>query len=174
MSFCTVRPFGDKAGLLRHGREVHGVQTHGGPAPDFRCSVAGCKRGHQGFSRQWNLNQHYRRVHERPDHSTDSPKALVRADAAGESKYPSDVDGDGSTESTPLILEQSGEIIGQASDDPGMFSGQQSRYRQNNAPLLVLQAELDSLKAKRQDTVSQLDTDISALEAALSVLRRDS
>ncbi len=113
-------------------------------------------------------------MHERSDHSADSPTAPVRADAAGKSKYPSDVDSDGSRESTSRILEQSGEIIGQASDDPGMFSGQQFRNRRNSAPLQVLQTELDSLKAQRQDTVSRLDTDISALEAALLVLRRDS
>ena len=27
---CNVKPFGDKAGLIRHSREVHGAQAEGG------------------------------------------------------------------------------------------------------------------------------------------------
>lgn len=60
---CAIKPSGDKAGLIRHGREVHGVQAEGGPVSEFFCLIAGCKRGRNSFSRRYNPDQHYRRTH---------------------------------------------------------------------------------------------------------------
>lgn len=99
----------------------------------------------------------------------------MEADAEGKTNYSSDIDMDGSTESTPRALAIGGETMGQAyHDQPSVASGQRSPNRQNSAPLQVLQAELDSLKAQKLESVSRLDEAISTLEAAVAVLQRGS
>ena len=60
---CHVRPFGDRAGLLRHTREVHKLDSRGGPTRKYNCPEPSCTRHTKGFGRQWNMAQHFRRAH---------------------------------------------------------------------------------------------------------------
>lgn len=48
---CNSINFGDKAGLLRHQRERHGVANH-------FCSIPLCTRNRRGFARKRNLDSH--------------------------------------------------------------------------------------------------------------------
>ncbi|RDW77157.1 hypothetical protein BP6252_05210 [Coleophoma cylindrospora] len=56
---CKHTRFGDKGGLDRHSREVHGSQTH-------CCPVTSCKRHVRGFPRKYNLFEHQKRCHSSP------------------------------------------------------------------------------------------------------------
>ena len=51
---CKHTRFGDKSGLDRHNREVHGSQTH-------CCPITSCKRHVRGFPRKYNLFEHQKR-----------------------------------------------------------------------------------------------------------------
>jgi hypothetical protein len=53
---CKHTRFGDKGGLDRHNREVHGSQTH-------CCPITSCKRHVRGFPRKYNLFEHQKRCH---------------------------------------------------------------------------------------------------------------
>jgi hypothetical protein len=53
---CKHTRFGDKSGLDRHNREVHGSQTH-------FCPITSCKRHVRGFPRKYNLFEHQKRCH---------------------------------------------------------------------------------------------------------------
>jgi hypothetical protein len=55
-SSCNYRRFGDKAGLTRHLREVHGTEVH-------YCLFVLCNRNSRGFPRKYNLIQHQKRCH---------------------------------------------------------------------------------------------------------------
>ncbi|RDW64094.1 hypothetical protein BP5796_10596 [Coleophoma crateriformis] len=56
---CKHTRFGDKGGLDRHSREVHGSQTH-------CCPITSCKRHVRGFPRKYNLFEHQKRCHSSP------------------------------------------------------------------------------------------------------------
>ena len=61
-----LRGFTYSGGLLRHEREVH--RKHGGPKKPLMCPHLSCKRsGGSGFTRQENLNEHLRRVHQKAE-----------------------------------------------------------------------------------------------------------
>ena len=169
---CNVKPFGDKAGLIRHSREVHGAQAEGGAAPDFRCSVAGCKRGRKGFSRQWNLDQHYRRMHGRSNNEGKNNKATLIGTAEAETKCLSSMELGQSANGTPQAQATSDEITDNASDQANIASGQQSPHQQNSALVKVVQAELDTVRAQKLEASRRFDGKISTLEAALVVLRQ--
>ncbi|KAH7379645.1 hypothetical protein BKA64DRAFT_229682 [Cadophora sp. MPI-SDFR-AT-0126] len=53
---CKHTRFGDKGGLDRHNREVHGSQT-------YCCPITSCKRHVRGFPRKYNLFEHQKRCH---------------------------------------------------------------------------------------------------------------
>ena len=53
---CKFPRFGDKAGLGRHKREVHGPNM-------YYCPIVSCKRHTKGFSRTYNLSEHRKRCH---------------------------------------------------------------------------------------------------------------
>jgi hypothetical protein len=53
---CKHTRFGDKGGLGRHNREVHGSQTH-------CCPITSCNRHVRGFPRKYNLFEHQKRCH---------------------------------------------------------------------------------------------------------------
>jgi len=76
---CDVSPFGEKAGLQRHKREVHRLNDgYDRPAKEYRCPKPGCKRNQRAFSRQSNMREHYRRTHgshSQIDFATDIPRA---------------------------------------------------------------------------------------------------
>ncbi|MCJ1318703.1 hypothetical protein MMC15_004033 [Xylographa vitiligo] len=62
-SDCHVRPSGDRAGLLRHIREVHKLDSQGQPTSKHACPEASCTRHKKGFAEHWNMAQHFRRAH---------------------------------------------------------------------------------------------------------------
>jgi hypothetical protein len=53
---CKHPNFGDKGGLDRHKREVHGSKT-------YYCPITLCKRHTKGFARKYNLFEHQKRCH---------------------------------------------------------------------------------------------------------------
>jgi hypothetical protein len=53
---CKHPHFGDKGGLDRHKREVHGSQAH-------YCPITSCRRHVRGFRRKYNLFEHLKRCH---------------------------------------------------------------------------------------------------------------
>ncbi|KAH8600647.1 hypothetical protein B0O99DRAFT_589546 [Bisporella sp. PMI_857] len=53
---CKHSRFGDKGGLDRHKREVHGSMT-------YCCPIITCKRHTEGFRRKYNLFEHQKRCH---------------------------------------------------------------------------------------------------------------
>ncbi|CZR52082.1 uncharacterized protein PAC_01959 [Phialocephala subalpina] len=53
---CKHTHFGNKGGLDRHNREVHGSQAH-------FCPITSCKRHVRGFPRKYNLSEHQKRCH---------------------------------------------------------------------------------------------------------------
>ncbi|RDW63379.1 hypothetical protein BP6252_10924 [Coleophoma cylindrospora] len=53
---CNHQNFGNKGGLDRHTREVHGSQS-------YTCPVLSCKRHKRAFHRRYNLVEHQRRAH---------------------------------------------------------------------------------------------------------------
>ncbi|KAM0802261.1 hypothetical protein BDR22DRAFT_887508 [Usnea florida] len=170
---CTVKPFADKAGLIRHGREVHGLKADGNPAPEFRCLVPGCQRGRKGFSRQHNLDQHNRRMHRRPTDKGGLQLPLPEIEGEGAFDDMSEMgesEGPETTGSTPVALGKSAEMITRA----GAAPSQQLPSRGTATSIPVLQAELDMLKAQKLDAVRQYDDSISKLEGALAILRRGS
>ncbi|KAH8682884.1 hypothetical protein BGZ60DRAFT_524229 [Tricladium varicosporioides] len=67
---CKHTRFGDKGGLDRHNREVHGSQTH-------CCPITSCKRHIRGFPRKYNLFEHLKRCH--PSQSTNvAPPSIFK------------------------------------------------------------------------------------------------
>ena len=56
VSNCRHTRFGNKGGLDRYSREVHGSQT-------YCCPVTSCKRHVRGFPRKFNLYEHQKRCH---------------------------------------------------------------------------------------------------------------
>ena len=65
---CRHPRFGDKGGLDRHAREVHGSKA-------YCCPIATCKRHTRGFPRKYNLFEHQKRCH--PGQSLGTTTAAV-------------------------------------------------------------------------------------------------
>ena len=66
---CKHPYFGDKGGLDRHKREVHGSTT-------YCCPVTSCKRNIKGFARKYNLLEHQKRCH--PGKLPNTQPALIQ------------------------------------------------------------------------------------------------
>ncbi|CZR69522.1 uncharacterized protein PAC_19422 [Phialocephala subalpina] len=66
---CNHRRFGDKGGLERHKREVHGPKT-------YRCPITSCKGHTKGFARKYNLFEHQKRCH--PGQLSHAAVAVIR------------------------------------------------------------------------------------------------
>ena len=139
-------------------------------APDFRCSVAGYKRAGKDFSRHWNIDQHYCRIHGRSNNEEENNKAPLNKLAEAETNYLSSVEPGESANGTPQARATSGEIIGQAYNQASITSDHQSPHRQNSALVKAVQAELDSVRAQKLEASHQFGGRISTLEAALAVL----
>ncbi|KAH8774234.1 hypothetical protein BGZ57DRAFT_855011 [Hyaloscypha finlandica] len=88
---CKHTRFGDKGGLDRHNREIHGSQTH-------CCPITSCKRHVRGFPRKYNLSEHQKRCHssqlpnlaplsilEQQNHTSDSMKGQQESYEGGSS-----------------------------------------------------------------------------------------
>ncbi|KAN0099015.1 hypothetical protein V8E51_014678 [Hyaloscypha variabilis] len=65
---CRHPQFGDKGGLDRHAREVHGSKA-------YCCPITTCKRHTRGFPRKYNLFEHQKRCH--PGQSLGTTTAAV-------------------------------------------------------------------------------------------------
>ncbi|KAI9792720.1 MAG: hypothetical protein M1816_001819 [Peltula sp. TS41687] len=75
-----LRGFTYSGGLLRHEREVHG--KHGGLKKPLMCPYENCKRSSgAGFTRQENLNEHLRRVHQKVEKTEPASEPLVESPA---------------------------------------------------------------------------------------------
>jgi len=70
---CGGINFGDKAGLLRHEREKHGVVK-------YLCPISTCTRNRRGFSRKRNLDAHMKTRHKSTGSNTEgianSPESI--------------------------------------------------------------------------------------------------
>ena len=134
--------------------------------------MAGCKRNRKGFSRHYNLNQHYRRVHGRSIRERDPQNQLQGAGVEDTRNDTSTMEIDGSKESTPFAAELDSETPAQGSDQPSVALNPRIPTCRNDTPVQIIQAELHSLKSQRLESVRRLDEGISTLEAALAIMRR--
>jgi len=84
---CSRRTFSDRASLLRHQREVHRISSSSSklPPPSYPCPVRGCRRHDNAFARQWNLQEHMKRVHgqhqktEIPSNHSKTPLTIIKS-----------------------------------------------------------------------------------------------
>lgn len=162
-SGCTSRPFGDKAGLVRHGREVHGKSNRGQPAQTFACPEVNCKRHHRGFAREYNMLEHHRRIHEEPTVDGVVVKAQgfesVRDQMRLSSRAKEDSPSGGCSESNDSALETADKLSGH-------------RQGSSGTTLQVLRAELERLKAQRERALQTFDEEIEALSTSLRIMER--
>ncbi|MCJ1404016.1 hypothetical protein MMC11_007240, partial [Xylographa trunciseda] len=103
---CHVRPFSDRAGLLRHTREVHKLDKQGEITSKYTCPESGCKRHKRGFARQWNMVQHFRRAH---TDGNECPGRRVRS-SSPEASEDMDIDSAGVEISATDTPQQSTEV----------------------------------------------------------------
>ena len=113
------------------------------------------------------MDQHYRRIHGRPKEGETSLESRPRDDAESRIDRSSDMDIEGSTESTPGALGIDIESTGQTYGQPRVGLSQRSQHHPNSAPLQVLRVKLDSLKAQKD----RFDEAILTLEAAVAVFQ---
>ena len=162
---CTVKPFGDKAGLLRHRREVHGTQGHVRLSQAYNCPNPTCKRNRRGFARRSNMIEHCRRVHE----------MCIDEDAESH-EYRS-----------PSISADSAQIelpIGDAKDEAQQSVVDRDRRPgdSNVAVLRRLRARLDEMQRQKENVIrnfdsqkntamQRFDSDITTLSNTLSLLK---
>ncbi len=84
----------------------------------------------------------------------------------------SEMDIDGATECTNIASNHGMENVSQGRDQASIASSEQFSVVRNTPPLQALQAELDSLRVRKLESVRRFDGDISTLEAAIAVMRR--
>jgi hypothetical protein len=141
---CRRKSFGDKGGLDRHKREVHGSQV-------YKCPVPNCKRSKQGFPRSYNLFEHQKRVHGLQ--SSGLPQA--RSNTSEELS-----DDEGMSPTTHYLIEADGanavefEPIGETRGDTN------SRAQEE------FMTKLRELRSKR----AKLDKDIRSMERTLRIM----
>ena len=141
---CNHKSFGDKGGLDRHKREVHGSQV-------YTCPILSCKRNKKGFHRRYNLLEHQKRAH------GSQPSRLLRAcsDTLDELS-----EGEGRTQ-TPQC-----EIGGETLDGGEVGSADTMRGESNVSSPQDLRMKLRDLRIMR----AELDEDIRTVERALSIM----
>ena len=162
---CTVKPFGDRAGLLRHCREVHGRRGQDKLSQGHRCPNLICKRHRRGFARRSNMIEHCRRIHEmNVDKEIESPEHRspnISADLVGIESLTDDAED----------TEQ--QII---------YDYNQGDGDNNAAAARGLQSRLDEIQTQKEDAMRDLDSqkntamqrfdrDITTLSDALRVLK---
>ncbi|MCJ1264107.1 hypothetical protein MMC22_003978 [Lobaria immixta] len=161
---CASKPFGDKAGLMRHLREVHGQQVQGQAPQTFMCPEPNCKRHRRGFPREYNMLEHHRRLHEKP--------------AIGNTILEEPGSGQNGDQTTIARQVYSNSISGthSESDDADLGTAdtfdvvhQQDRSGSETA-LQVLQVELKGLKAQKEQALQAFDQQIVAISTALRVV----
>jgi hypothetical protein len=140
---CNRKSFGDKGGLDRHIREVHGSQV-------YKCPVLSCKRNKRGFHRSYNLLMHQKKAHS--SHASEpfaSRSNTLDEMSKGEIKSPTPQH-QGRVESPDGEEIGSGQIRGDTNVDIGRD------LRMKLQALLVIRAELDE--------------DIGSMERALCIM----
>ena len=151
---CQSRPFGDNAGVVRHLREVHMKPNHGRVVKSFKCPHRDCKRHQRPFSRKYNLGGHLRRVHQ--EGSIDGAE-----DDRDESHLSSESSGDDAEE-----------INFNETEDGGHDGRKEDGQQHENPTNLVkgLHAELDRLKAAKEDAMKEKDDMIGKFDAEIKTL----
>ena len=142
---CDVSPFGDKAGLQRHKREVHRLRDGDEkPAKVYPCPKAGCKRNRKAFSRKSNMLEHYRRTHGEDSQTSVESIGLVTANPNPSFEVP------GSKSSATTSA---------APSSPGLDhdEGQKSALREG------LRAQAERLERER----AELDKKLAAVRAVM-------
>jgi len=124
---CKHPRFGDKGGLDRHKREVHGPKT-------YCCAIPTCKRHTKGFPRKYNLFEHQKRCH--PGQSLNPALALIRT-----SQNRTSFDNEGAEEAE-YGDEEASSLEVTATWDTARASG--GRLQEKLENLYALRVEIDS------------------------------
>ena len=107
---CKHTRFGDKGGLDRHNREVHGSQA-------YYCPWNSCNRHIRGFARESNLFQHQQRCHPaqpsilgQQNHTSDNMKGQQESYEGGSSSKMATWDGERLREKLESLFKRRAEI----------------------------------------------------------------
>lgn len=139
-SSCDVRPFGDKAGLARHYREVHSSKV-------YYCPFRSCYRHKNGFARRYNLLQHQTHCH------GDNPLSRLRKSSESLLEHDDELTELGRSPSEEIDRDSETQSVVEASS---AHSGAEDR----------LERKLRDLKAKRD----RLNREIATLERAQALV----
>lgn len=161
---CAAKPFGDKAGLMRHMREVHGQHIHGQASQMFKCPEPNCKRHLRGFPREYNMLSHHRRIHEEPTTENivlETPNPGRKGDQMIITR-PGD---DNSLSGSHSKSDDTG--LGTADSLDNVHQHEQSS---SETALQVLRAQLNGLKAQREQALRTFDQKIVTMSTALRLV----
>lgn len=150
-SSCNYRRFGDKAGLTRHLREVHGTEVH-------YCPFVSCNRHTRGFPRKYNLFQHQKRCHGDQSirwHGKVSNSSSIETPGHGDALTEPEQSSSGVCQDSETDTQSTVEEWGSKGED-------------------LIKKKLQALKARRAETIREFDRDIAALEYALSIMEENS
>jgi len=137
---CKHPRFGDKGGLDRHRREVHGSKT-------YCCPNASCKRHTKGFPRKYNLFEHQKRCH--PTTSASMQRSLNRTHFDG------------------VVPEELGRGDEEPSSPEMTITGDVARF--GSGKLQERLERLCALRVEFKSNIVELDGDIEALKRTLDV-----
>ncbi|KAH8654638.1 hypothetical protein BGZ60DRAFT_435756 [Tricladium varicosporioides] len=142
---CKHPRFGDKGGLDRHKREVHGSKF-------YCCPNISCKRHTKGFPRKYNLFEHQKRCH--PTASVSMQRSLNLTHFNG--VLPEEL---GGGDEEPLSSEMT-------------ITGDVARF--GSGKLQERLERLCALRAEFKNNIVELDDDIEALKRTLDIFRESS
>jgi len=137
---CKHPRFGDKGGLDRHKREVHGGSQ------SYCCPITSCKRNTKGFPRKYNLFEHQKRCH--PGQPPNTSMLLTRTARSRTNSHRQGTEdaGYGDEETSSLGRLEYGDVVGNGGGG--------------------LQEKLERLRAQR----AELDKDIEAVERIMTLV----
>ena len=113
-------------------------------------------------------------MHRRPIAEGSLPLPLPGTEGEGANDHMSEMESTEGTESTPVALGKSTEIINQGNIHASTGPAQRLPTLGTATSIPVLQAELDLLKSQKVEAVREFDDSILKLEGALAILRRGS
>ncbi|PMD32933.1 hypothetical protein L207DRAFT_173614 [Hyaloscypha variabilis F] len=137
---CKTPNFGDKGGLDRHTREVHGSKRH-------YCPITSCKRHRTGFPRKYNLFEHQKRCH--PSQSPNPLPSVLRT-SGDQTSYRSE-----SMEDVRMSDEEGASP--EVSVACELSAGGSGRVQEKLKALFALRAEIDRDIETLKRTVDILD-----------------
>jgi len=135
---CKTPQFGDKGGLDRHRREVHGPNRH-------YCPIVTCKRHRTGFPRKYNLFEHQKRCHPQSPTISLSTRRPPREQSPSQFESMEDVRKSDEEVTSPEL-----EVTGDLSTGGG-------KVQEKLRALLALRAEIDRDIETLRMTVDILD-----------------